>query len=245
MNILTRLLVLKRRKQAAGRLRFSFHRAGDFKVPAEIRIGSEKVRLNLPGDEGTKTAFMDLLLDDCYHLRKFSGNIQTIMDVGAHAGLFSLSARLAFPKAKIHAYEPNPRMKPFYSNQAKIGGFTVFDSAVGLTEGKVFIDFSEDSVQTRVHKGEQGEIHCVSFANAVAELGGKVDLVKLDCEGGEVDILQDEKTWQNVRNLTMEFHLWAGYTLEELKARVSNLGLKVRYSELTGKDFGLLLAHRD
>lgn len=245
MNILTRLLVLQRRKQAAHRLGFEFRRAGDFTLPTEIRVGSQNARLNLPQDEGTKTAVIDLLLDDCYHLRKFSGNFKTIMDVGAHAGLFSLSARLAFPNAKIHAYEPNLRMKPFYSNQAKIGGFTVYDSAVGLAEGKVFIDFSEDSVQTRVHKGEKGEIRCMSFANAVAELGGTVDLLKLDCEGGEVEIMQDEKTWQNVQNLTMEFHLWAGYTLEELKARVAKLGLKVRYSELTGKDFGLLVASRD
>jgi FkbM family methyltransferase len=245
MNPLTRLLILQHRRQAAKRLGFEFRRAGDFQVPAEIRIGSQMARLNLPADEGTKTAFLDLLLDDCYHLQKFTGSVQTIMDVGAHAGLFSLSARLAYPHAKIHAYEPNPRMKLFYSNQASIGNFTVFDSAVGLADGKVFIDFSEDSVQTRVHKGEKGEIRCVSFANAVAELGGTVDLVKLDCEGAEWEILQDEKTWQKVKNLTMEFHLWAGYTLEQLKARVVELGFKVRYAELTGKDFGLLVAGRD
>jgi len=106
------------------------------------------------------------------------------------------------------------------------------------------LDTSADSVQTRARRSDQGEIQCVSFASAVARLNGTVDLVKLDCEGAEWEILKDEKTWQNVRNLTMEFHLWAGYSLEELKARVTQLGFKVGYSQLSGKDFGLLTAAR-
>ena len=135
-------------------------------------------------------------------------------------------------------------MQGFLSNQAQVGRFSCFDSAVGLVEGRMSLDTSADSVQTRTHRSDEGEIQCVSFARAVAKLGGTVDLVKLDCEGAEWEILKDEKTWQNVRHLTMEFHLWAGYTLEELKARVTQLGFKVQYCALSGKDFGLLTAGR-
>jgi FkbM family methyltransferase len=242
---LSRLLVLHRRKQSARRLGFEFHRAADFKPPAAIRIGSRSPRLSLPDDVGTQTAFIDLLLDDCYRLRKLPDNLRTILDVGAHAGLFSLAARLNFPDAQIHAYEPNPQMQPFLSKQAEAGGFSFFGQAVGLVDGRMSLDSCADSVQTRTRRSEQGEIQCVSFASAVAKLGGAVDLVKLDCEGAEWEILKDETSWKNVRNLTMEFHLWAGYALEELKTRVVQLGFEVRHCELTGKDFGLLVAARN
>jgi FkbM family methyltransferase len=241
---LSRFLTLNQRKQSARRLGFNFRRAGDFTLPSEIRIDSRNSRLSLPDDGGTRTAFIDVLLDDCYGLRKLPANLERVLDIGAHAGLFSLAARLRFPNAQIHAYEPNPQMQSFLSKQADIGRFSFFGCAVGLAEGRVSLDLCDDSVQTRVHAGEQGEIQCVSFAQAVAGLNGVLDLVKLDCEGAEWEILQDEAAWQKVHNLTMEFHLWAGYTLEELKSRVAQLGFKERHCKLTGKDFGLLLAGR-
>jgi len=240
-----RLLILQHRKKTAEHLGFKFHRAADFRLPSEIRMDSRNLRLNLPDDVGTRAAFIDVLLDDCYRLRKLPGNMARILDIGAHAGLFGLAARFNFPQAQIHAYEPNPQMQPFLSQQAEVAHFSIFGYAVGLAEGRMSLDSSEDSVQTRVHRSEQGEIQCVSFASAVARLNGTVDLVKLDCEGGEWEILKDETTWQNVRNLTMEFHLWAGYTLEELKNRITQLGFKVRFCKLSGKDYGLLLASRN
>lgn len=241
----SRLLILNHRKQSARRLGLNFHRAADFALPPEIQMDSHKVPLSLPDDVGTRTAFVDVLLDDCYGLNHLPENLERVLDIGAHAGLFSLAARLRFPQAQIHAYEPNPQIQPYLAKQAAVGRFSYFGSAVGLTAGRVCLDLCADSVQTRVHRGDQGDIQCVSFAQSVDRLQGTPDLVKLDCEGAEWEILQDETTWQKVRNLTMEFHLWAGYTLDQLKQRVAHLGFHERYSKLTGKDFGLLLAGRD
>ena len=239
-----KLLILNRRKQAARRLGFDFRRAAGFALPAEIRVDSRTLHLNLPQDEGTRTAFVDVLLDDCYRLRTLPKNIKTVLDVGAHAGLFSLAARINFPDAKIHAYEPNPQLLPLLSNQAKEGRFSFYPEAVGLVEGRMSLDSGADSVQTRAHRSEKGEIHCASFASAAAKLGPVIDLVKMDCEGGEWEMLKDEVTWKNVNHITMEYHLWAGYTLEELKARIVKLGFTVNHVNLAGDDFGLLQAAR-
>ncbi|MDT4966827.1 MAG: hypothetical protein QOJ64_1564, partial [Acidobacteriota bacterium] len=84
----------------------------------------------------------------------------------------------------------------------------------------------------------------IAFREAVARLGDRVDLVKLDCEGGEWDILRDGESWQRVRFLTMEFHLWAGYTIGELKSRVSSLGFDIRRLQSRGPEFGILVACR-
>ena len=71
-------------------------------------------------------------------------------------------------------------------------------------------------------------------------MAGEVDLVKLDCEGAEWEILEDDAAWRSVRNLAMEFHLWAGYTVEELRSRITQLGFRISYLKMTGPNFGLL-----
>ena len=231
---LSRFLTLNQRKQSARRLGFNFRRAGDFTLPSEIRIDSRNSRLSLPDDGGTRTAFIDVLLDDCYGLRKLPANLERVLDIGAHAGLFSLAARLRFPNAQIHAYEPNPQMQSFLSKQADIGRFSFFGCAVGLAEGRVSLDLCDDSVQTRVHAGEQGEIQCVSFAQAVAGLNGVLDLVKLDCEGAEYDILFGLRpgTAERIAQVSLEAHKIEGRHPRELEDRLRALGFQVRTGPL-------------
>ena len=36
----------------------------------------------------------------------FPDGVASVLDIGAHAGLFSVAARIRFPEAEIHAYEP-------------------------------------------------------------------------------------------------------------------------------------------
>jgi FkbM family methyltransferase len=241
MNRLFRLLL---RRSRAHRLGVRFSRAAGFAIPRRIVVAGAERAIQLPEDNGSKLAFIDILLDDCYGLRRLPRDVQRVLDIGAHAGLFSLAARNRFPTAEIHAYEPNPQMQSFLSKQADTGRFSFFSQAVGLTDGFVSLKTGADSVHTQAHQSDHGEIQCVSFASAVSRLKGPIDLVKLDCEGAEWEILKDEATWQNVRHLTMEFHLWAGYTLEELKTRITSLGFRIRRLEICGPDFGLLQAGR-
>lgn len=239
-----RFVTLWRRKQHARRLGFYFKRAAAFALPSEIQIGTKLLHLSLPNDGGTRTAFVDVLLDDCYRLQELPDDVQNVVDVGCHVGLFSIAARNRWPKAMIHAYEPNAALKHYFEHHAAQAGFSVYPEAVGLTSGRVALVPNADSVQVRTVEADNGGIPQVSFNNALARLGGSVDLVKLDCEGAEWSMFQDEESWRQTRFLTMEFHLWAGYTLEELKARLSKMGFKIRHLEVAGPDFGVLLASR-
>lgn len=232
------------RRNRARRLGFRFRRAAGFTLPSEIRIGSNSVRLHLPRDGGTRTAFVEVLLDDCYRLRDVPENVRTVADIGSHAGLFSLAARTRWPDAVIHAYEPNSALKECYDRHAAQANFNVYPEAVGLSAGTVRMLTDADSVQVRVVESAEAGIPQVAFGEVLARLGGRADLVKLDCEGGEWKILEDDSSWWRVRFLTMEFHLWAGYSLEQLRSRISSLGFQIRRCELSGKDFGLLLAGR-
>ena len=206
-------------------------------------MGTEH-QLHLPKDHGATIAFLDILLDDCYGLRAFPGEVAAVLDIGAHAGLFSLAARMRFPAAQIHAYEPNPHMYSFLVQQAEVACVSLFGEAVGLSEGRVTLDFGEDSVQTRVVHDPHSAIRCASFAEAVARLSKVPILVKLDCEGAEWEIFRDTATWRAVRFLTMEYHLWAGYTLAELRQRIDSMGFVIKSLSDTDAEFGVLTAQR-
>lgn len=198
--------------------------------------------LHLPADTGTRGTFIDILLDEVYGLHRLPRSVSTVMDIGCHAGLFAANARLTWPDAVIHGYEPNPQMGPYWKRQADSFGYTVYPEAVGMVPGFVSIHESSDSVHARSETVASSNIPQVSFGEAVHRIGGRGDLVKLDCEGAEWDILRDDASWKRVRFLTMEFHLWAGYTLEALKERLHAMNWKINGCFYQGSDFGILRA---
>jgi len=198
--------------------------------------------LSLPEQSGVRTAFIDILLDDCYGLHS-AREVSTILDIGAHVGLFGLAARHAFPRATIHAYEPNSLLESHLRVQASAAGFKYFLEAVGKENGRVRLDVHEDSVRTRSYPDPRGQVRQIAFRVVVQRLGGLVGFAKLDCEGAEWDLLGDETTWRAIERVAMEYHLWSGHTHHEARTKVSDLGFTVMdQKELV--DSGLLLARR-
>jgi len=245
--------MIKRIIQHANRLRnarrfgVNFRRRAGFVAPEYVRIGGRKVPLTVPHDsreEKFTLVFVENFLDDQYALRNIGGPLSTIVDIGANIGFFTVSARSYFPHAQIHAYEPNPRIVSYLKQNAAQVCAMAFPEAVGAREGRVtMIDdgYSGNARTKDVGLLSEG-ISQVPLETIVKRLGGSVDLMKMDCEGAEWQILQDRATMQHVRYLAMEFHLWAEYTLEQLKAQLTLIGFHIDRCEMAGDGFGLLTA---
>lgn len=219
-------------------------RCADFQMPSSIVLNHKRHLLALPVDHGVRVAFMELLFTDCYQLEQVSQPVQTVLDIGANVGLFCLAARRVFPKATIHAYEPNPYLEPYLKTQAETASCQYFMEAVGREDGKVSLSLEEDSVLTRSEQNEAGDIPAVAFRKAIGRLGGEVDLLKLDCEGAEWELFEDPEAWKGVRNLTMEYHLWPSHTHEEVGDVITNMGFTIHNHLRATNEFGLLRASR-
>ncbi len=238
-----RFLDLVKRRNRAKKLGLEFPRAESFKIPNEILINGDRKSVSLPIESGVKIAFVEILLDDCYGLEEVHQPILKVLDIGANVGLFSIAARNRFPQAVIHAYEPNPYLEKHLQIQAHAAGFDYFMEAVGREDGKVSLEFQEDSVLTRSRVHEAGEIPQVAFRKAIERLGGSVDLAKVDCEGAEWLLFQDPEPWQSVQNLSLEYHLWPNHKHEEIQHVIQNLGFQPK-KQIPIENYGLLLASR-
>ena len=87
-------------------------------------------------------------------------------------------------------------------------------------------------------------IQQVSFRKAIDRLGGPIDIVKLDCEFAEWDLFKDQKAWQSVKYLTMEYHLWPGYStaqnVKDMCNKINELGFTKVKVKPVNKNSGYL-----
>lgn len=216
------------------------------------RIAGRTVHLSLPeGEEAVLThEFAQLFLADCYGLERIARGADTVLDVGANVGLFSLAARHHCRSAAIHAYEPNTVLTPhLLANTARLD-IRCFAEAIGAEEGSAYLHTHGDSLHSVVEqRGGPGSARVtkIPLSVAVARLGGSVDLLKLDCEGGEWELLDDPPSWNGVRSLSMEYHLWArpGSVIADVTRPLESMGFRLlQLTPAPAGTFGLLSATR-
>jgi hypothetical protein len=86
----------------------------------------------------------------------------------------------------------------------------------------------------------------MSFDAIVAAAGGRADIVKMDCEGGEYAAILEASSgaWAKVEQLFLEYHPVAGHHVEELRGRLSEFGMHLVWHS-NGRSTGLGMAYFD
>lgn len=130
----------------------------------------------------------------------------TVLDVGAHAGFYSLLAGLANPQARVFAFEPMPRVFASLERNVKlnklenISCFSVAIGAINDTQEFYFPD-QEQPISSSLRSDvliatfpadaiKHVPVSVVPLDQFVAEQGiDKVDLIKLDTERTEHEVL--------------------------------------------------------
>lgn len=146
----------------------------------------------------------------------------TIIDIGAHKGYFSLFAsKNAGPKAIIYSIEPEPSNFNSLIQNIKansVNNISAHQGAISGTTGKQTLYLS-DSVnhsllkvkenhpyikQEKSIKVEVFSLKDFLYNNSISE----VEFLKIDCEGGEYDILfnTDDQTLSRIKTIALEFH---------------------------------------
>ena len=224
MNI-EQLIFLSKRFLTASLMMVPFFGTSRFLLPKSYYLNGRRLWVYAPPEKGLAYDFINLFFDDEYGLKSLHYYPKTIVDIGANIGLFSQMAGVLFPEAKIHSYEPNSRLHDYLNKNLEKVDAKLFSEAVGAEAGTGRSLDNGDSRTGVFEKG--GDTPIVAFSTVLERIGGKIDLLKIDCEGGEWDIFENAAPFLSVRMIRMEYHLLDGKSLEDLRRAAGRIGFEI------------------
>ena len=139
-----------------------------------------------------------------------------IVDIGAGIGEYTLFAAAGHLGNAVHAYEPFP--ESFSLLKANLGlnqvdGVKVFAEAVGGQSGTAVLDLTSGEplqFSTEAQKDSPDALHVptITLEQALARIGKRCNLLKLDCEGAEYAILFNapEAALAAIDHIVLEYH---------------------------------------
>ncbi|MCU0945973.1 MAG: FkbM family methyltransferase, partial [Rubritepida sp.] len=138
------------------------------------------------------------------------GAVRFVVDVGANVGFSVIHWLMRFPGAEVLAFEPHPahaaQARRNLALNAGGGRATLVEAGAGASARTLLL--SDQGSSSRVLGEGEGEGLSVRLVDLFPMLGGRrVDLLKLDCEGGEYELLADDRFAElDVRAIVMEWH---------------------------------------
>lgn len=125
----------------------------------------------------------------------------TVLDIGGHIGLFAVvTAKLVGPGGKVFSFEPTPFTRSVLQEvvdlnecsgivevraeavSSKCGNAIFFDTGVTISNANSLVKTSDDCAEIRAA--------LVSVDEFAAERDLKIDCLKIDVEGAEVEVLR-------------------------------------------------------
>jgi FkbM family methyltransferase len=186
-------------------------------------LGKYKIWLNKENSVYSLDIYMELFRER--HHGKLSSFLPTnesvIIDLGANEGYYVLKAKEFAPKSKIIAVEPNPtafRILKKNVEANKLKNVILMNKAVTPRNGKIKFEVVKGRSEvgaTKVYEKfrKKGRLKKIIVDSITLESLckkykiDKIDLLKIDVEGSEVDILKSSKNvLPKVERAIVEYH---------------------------------------
>lgn len=230
-------------------------------VPLQLRRGGQ---LWIRSHTSDIRVFSDVFVKDVYRLSSLEarcrsrGRLACVVDVGGHIGVFS--ARVAAFAHRVIACEPMPPNAALFRRNMESLGCTnvhLVDRAVSSSVRDMTLFTSRNTAGHTAFRGMTDQVRSETVQTTT--LGAILDefdveqceLLKLDCEGGEYDILfhADKEVLGRVDRIAMEYHNvgseYPRHTGEELERHLGAHGFAVdRLASRRHSNYGLLFAWR-
>jgi FkbM family methyltransferase len=214
-------------------------RKHEMTAPVDLRFRDGAVVRLRPAPMDRHT-FHRIFARDEYRLNSLPpGALGTVIDVGAHIGLFAV--RVAPLAKRVLSFEPVA--DNFDALRRNVGHYphvTPVCRAVAGRRGTATIYVSANPSAHSMHPAEADRrtgaatVETLSLADVFADYAvDRCDLLKLDCEGAEYEILDalPDDLWPRIARLVMEFHPVdggaAGWTGPDLAKRLASRGFRV------------------
>lgn len=135
---------------------------------------------------------------------------QTIVDAGAHIGMASLLFAHRYPKARIIAVEPEPgNFAALIRNVSHYKNIVPVQAALWKGDGEVRLGKSTAHPKGAFAIAEDGDqrVRAVTMETLMKENGiSTIDFLKVDIEGAEKEVFQNNTWIKDVRVIAIELH---------------------------------------
>ncbi len=164
--------------------------------------------------------------------------LTSIIDIGSTVGAFTIWAARQSPRAKMVAVEPNPEVFPFLVDNIRRNDLsdrvTTIEAAIGSAPGIAAIEddraFSTLVRVVPMGVGRGPRVRMLTLEQLFDETHtSSCDLLKIDCEGGEYDILftAPGQLLRRIRAIVCEYHPTPEHDPAELIEFLSDAGFQI------------------
>lgn len=183
----------------------------------------------------------EIFLDNCYVQGLSLPKGPVVVDIGGYNGDFALYAAKRLSARKVVSCEPSPRNWALLQRNVAQNQYDdrieMVNKAVTNGQDVMMNVDTHDRGQARVSAyGSDGQqrqlVPGITLAALVEQHGlTEIDLLKIDCEGGEYDILSNAPTevFKRIHNIVFEYHEIEGFKakLEDVSQRLRDEGFSL------------------
>ena len=226
--------------------------------PGDLEFRQRGTVITCPNVPGARVPVFEVFAEDTYHSATLSAGLTNpkVLDIGGHIGCFTVDICRVVPGATVHAYEASPTTAAYLARNVEQnvpdGRATVFNEALSGENGTLrLIDNAGASGLNSINGSSTGgtavDVPAVSFRTALERLGGNVDIVKMDIEGGEYAVLagSDPAEWNSVQRVVLEYHDVDGHGFAEVEQFFTAAGMHIVRHEPVNDRLGVVWFSRD
>lgn len=219
---------------------------------------TNNLKYKLRGRSTDKTILKEVWLINLYN--QFGVKVEegdTVVDIGAHVGIFSTYASELSKTGKVYSFEPfidnYNRLKLHKSLNNKSNIITTNCGIDGDTGKKVLYVHSKNSGANSLLKGKdikkEIEIETIKLSDfCEKEKIDKIDFLKVDCEGAEYGIFEkDESFLKIVDKIIMETHPFEGKSVFTILDTLKKYGFKIHNEDevISDKELNMVYASKE
>lgn len=175
-----------------------------------IGCGSRRACVSFRGTLDELHALTEIFIEHCYdpHVK----NIRKALDLGANIGLASIWIWLTFPECNVDAYEPDPETyMTLEKNLSPLAGARTFNVAIADKNGTMKFNKANRSFSSSFYLVTSSKMTAITVPTktidqAIFDIGGSVDLMKIDIEGAEFAALEQSRNLNQVHIIIGEVH---------------------------------------